>query len=36
MGNGYPIAAVVCRREVAESFASTGIGYSSLILLMYI
>lgn len=27
MGNGFPIAAVVCRRELAESFASTGIEY---------
>jgi ethanolamine-phosphate phospho-lyase len=27
MGNGYPVAAVVCRREVAESFACTGIEY---------
>jgi len=27
MGNGYPVAAVVCRREVAESFAATGIEY---------
>eukprot|EP00428_Durinskia_dybowskii_P062451 CAMPEP_0170378946 /NCGR_PEP_ID=MMETSP0117_2-20130122/13078_1 /TAXON_ID=400756 /ORGANISM="Durinskia baltica, Strain CSIRO CS-38" /LENGTH=527 /DNA_ID=CAMNT_0010634347 /DNA_START=118 /DNA_END=1701 /DNA_ORIENTATION=+ len=27
MGNGYPIAAVVCRREVAESFAASGIEY---------
>ena len=27
MGNGYPVAAVACRREVAESFAKTGIEY---------
>lgn len=27
IGNGYPIAAVICRREVAESFAKTGIEY---------
>jgi len=27
MGNGYPVAAVICKREVAESFASTGIEY---------
>eukprot|EP01039_Chlorochromonas_danica_P006936 gene6936-7675_t len=27
MGNGYPVAAVICRREVAESFASSGIEY---------
>eukprot|EP01038_Epipyxis_sp_PR26KG_P014962 gene14962-20128_t len=27
MGNGYPVAAVICRREVAESFAKTGIEY---------
>jgi ethanolamine-phosphate phospho-lyase len=27
MGNGYPVAAVVCKRELAESFASTGIEY---------
>lgn len=27
IGNGYPIAAVVCRREVAESFAASGIEY---------
>lgn len=27
MGNGYPVAAVVCRRELANSFASTGIEY---------
>ncbi len=27
MGNGYPVAGVVCRREVAESFAKTGIEY---------
>jgi ethanolamine-phosphate phospho-lyase len=27
MGNGYPVAAVVCRREVANSFAATGIEY---------
>lgn len=27
MGNGYPVAAVVCRRELADSFASTGIEY---------
>jgi ethanolamine-phosphate phospho-lyase len=26
-GNGYPVAAVVCRREVAESFAASGIEY---------
>jgi 4-aminobutyrate aminotransferase-like enzyme len=24
MGNGYPIAAVVCKRELADSFASSG------------
>ena len=27
MGNGYPVAAVVCRRELADSFARTGIEY---------
>ena len=27
MANGYPMAAVICRREIAESFASTGIEY---------
>lgn len=27
MGNGYPVAAVICKREVAESFAKTGIEY---------
>jgi ethanolamine-phosphate phospho-lyase len=27
MGNGYPVAAVICKREVADSFASTGIEY---------
>lgn len=27
MGNGYPIAAVACRRELANSFASSGIEY---------
>ncbi len=27
MGNGYPIAAVICRREVADSFAKSGIEY---------
>ena len=27
MGNGYPVAAVICRKEVAKSFASTGIEY---------
>lgn len=27
MGNGYPVAAVICRREVAESFAASGIEY---------
>lgn len=27
MGNGYPVAAVVCRRDLADSFASTGIEY---------
>ena len=27
MGNGYPVAAVAVRREVAEAFASTGIEY---------
>jgi ethanolamine-phosphate phospho-lyase len=27
MGNGYPVAAVICRREVANSFAKTGIEY---------
>ena len=27
MGNGYPIGAVVCRRALADSFASTGIEY---------
>ena len=26
-GNGYPVAAVVCRREIAESFAASGIEY---------
>jgi len=26
-GNGYPLAAVICKREVAESFASSGIEY---------
>lgn len=26
-GNGYPVAAVICRREVAESFARSGIEY---------
>jgi ethanolamine-phosphate phospho-lyase len=27
MGNGYPVAAVICRRELADSFASSGIEY---------
>jgi ethanolamine-phosphate phospho-lyase len=27
LGNGYPVAAVICRREVAESFAKSGIEY---------
>lgn len=27
MGNGYPIAAVVCKRALADSFASSGIEY---------
>ena len=27
MGNGFPIAAVICRREIADSFAHTGIEY---------
>lgn len=27
MGNGYPIGAVACRREVAERFAASGIEY---------
>ena len=27
IGNGYPVAAVICRRELAESFAATGIEY---------
>jgi acetylornithine/succinyldiaminopimelate/putrescine aminotransferase len=27
LGNGYPVAAVICRRNIAESFASTGIEY---------
>ena len=27
MGNGYPLAAVVCRREIADVFASSGIEY---------
>ena len=27
MGNGYPVAAVVCKRELANSFAATGIEY---------
>ena len=27
MGNGYPIGAVICRRPLAEAFASTGIEY---------
>ncbi len=27
MGNGYPVAAVICRREIADSFASSGIEY---------
>jgi 4-aminobutyrate aminotransferase-like enzyme len=27
MGNGYPVGAVVCRRELADSFARTGIEY---------
>jgi len=27
MGNGYPVAAAVCRRELAVSFASSGIEY---------
>lgn len=27
MGNGYPVAAVICRRAVANSFAKTGIEY---------
>ncbi len=27
MGNGYPIGAVACRREVADAFASSGIEY---------
>jgi len=27
MGNGYPVAAVVCRKEVAKSFAASGIEY---------
>ena len=26
-GNGYPIAGVVCRREIADSFAKSGIEY---------
>lgn len=29
LGNGYPIAAVVCRREIADSFASSGIEFFS-------
>jgi ethanolamine-phosphate phospho-lyase len=24
MGNGYPISAVVCRRDIAESFSKSG------------
>ena len=27
MGNGYPVAAVVCKRHIADVFASTGIEY---------
>ncbi len=27
LGNGYPVAAVICRREVAQSFARSGIEY---------
>lgn len=27
MGNGYPIAAVICRSELADAFAATGIEY---------
>lgn len=27
MGNGHPVAAVITTREIAESFADTGIGY---------
>lgn len=27
MGNGYPVAAVIVRREIAESFAASGIEY---------
>ncbi|KAJ1408049.1 pyridoxal phosphate-dependent transferase, partial [Ochromonadaceae sp. CCMP2298] len=27
MGNGYPVAAVVCRRSVADKFAQSGIEY---------
>lgn len=27
MGNGYPIGAVICRREIAEAFSKTGIEY---------
>jgi glutamate-1-semialdehyde aminotransferase len=27
MGNGYPVAAVICKRSVAEKFAATGIEY---------
>ena len=27
MGNGYPVAAVICRSELADAFASSGIEY---------
>lgn len=27
MGNGYPVAAVICKRELADSFAASGIEY---------
>lgn len=29
MGNGYPVAAVICRREIAESFGKSGMEYFS-------
>jgi ethanolamine-phosphate phospho-lyase len=27
LGNGYPVAAVICKREVADAFAKSGIEY---------
>lgn len=35
MGNGHPIAAVVTTKEIADSFAATGMEYFNTVLFLF-